>query len=259
MERYQQLLYYLRQAGPIAVAFSGGVDSTLLLKAAHDALGDQAVGITVTGPMQFRRELAEARNLAALIGVRQLELRLDWSELTDLHHNPDDRCYRCKRRLLMLCRDAIPSGYTLCDGSTIDDLHAHRPGRRALAELAIASPLQAVGFAKDEVRSLSRQLGLPSWNKPAQSCLLTRFPHHTAITEDDLHRVETCEEALHDLQFRVVRVRCTGDIARLEFGADELAAAHTPAMQATIQAVCANAGFAQTVIEPSGYRSGSMD
>lgn len=259
MQPYSRLISHLQKSGPLAVAFSGGVDSTLLLKAAHDALGDQAIAITIDGPMQFRRELAEARNLAALIGVRQIEIPLYWPELTDLHLNPKDRCYRCKRRLFMRCRNASPADYTLCDGSTADDLHPHRPGHRALGELTVASPLQLLGYGKGDIRALSRELGLPSWDKPAQSCLLTRFPHNAAIRETDLQRVEACEEALHDLGFTVVRARCLGDTARLEFGADELPAACTPAMQAAIQALCAKAGFAEAIIDPSGYRSGNMD
>lgn len=259
MDLYQQLTTHLSQLAPVAVAFSGGVDSTLLAKAAHDAAGDHAIAITVNGPMQLRRELLEARELAALIGIRQIELQISWQELVELHTNPDDRCYRCKRTILARCRNKLPSGYQLCEGSTSDDLQAHRPGRRALEESGVKSPLQELGIGKLDIRSMSRHLGLPTWDKPAQSCLLTRFPHNTLITTESLQRVEACETALHQLDFKVVRVRSLGDLARLEFGADDLLQAQKPAIQTRILALCRQAGFREATIDPAGYRSGSMD
>ena len=259
MEPYQRLITQLQQLGPLAVAFSGGVDSTLLLRAAHQATGGQVLAITVDGPMQFRSELAEARKLAARIGVQQLELPIGWHDLPGLATNPPDRCYHCKRFILSRCQKELPLGYQLCEGSTIDDLQAHRPGRRAVVELGVRSPLLEAGLGKADIRSISRQLALPTWDKPAQSCLLTRFPHDTLLAVADLQRVETCEEALHGLGFSMVRVRSLGTTARLEFIGEELAAAQLPAMTKKIVNVCNVAGFSVVLIDQAGYRSGSMD
>lgn len=266
MHHYQQLINHLRSIGPLAVAFSGGVDSTLLAKAAHDALGNRAIAITMHGPMQFKSELQAARDLAQQIGIRQIELQLDWHDLPTIHTNPADRCYLCKTSILKLCYGQLAScseagdSWSLVDGSNLDDLRAHRPGRRALQELAVASPLAELGFAKAEIRSLSRLLRLPTWDKPAQSCLLTRFPHATPLTARDLQRVETCEEGLHDLGLALVRVRCLGTAARLELGKQELATvAANPLLRKELERLCAEAGFAEVTIDPDGYRSGSMD
>lgn len=266
MQRYQQLINHLQSIGPLGVAFSGGVDSTLLAKAAHDALGDQAIAITINGPMQLRSELQTARTLAQQIGIRQIELQLTWHELPTIHANPPDRCYRCKHALLTLCQHQLAANsvdgvtWNLIDGSNLDDLQAHRPGRRALQELAVASPLAELGLDKAEIRHVSRQLGLPTWDKPAQSCLLTRFPHDTPITTQDLQRVEVCEEGLRGRGLALVRVRSLGTMARLELGNQELATVTAnPLLLKAIEELCAEAGFSKVVVDPSGYRSGSMD
>lgn len=260
--RYSKLAQYLGQYSALAVAFSGGVDSTLLLKAAYDALGDRALAITIDGPMHHRRELDEARQLATIIGVRQTVLKLGWDDLPGLEDNPLDRCYRCKQAIITCCRRylaTVPGTWPLVEGSTTDDLKAHRPGRRALAELQVGSPLQACGWSKEMVRSASRELGLPTADKPAQSCLLTRFPHDMSLTVADLRRVETCEEQLHDLGYRLLRVRSIGDTARLEFAVDELATAQRPDRTEQIVSLCRQAGFTTVTIDPAGYCSGSMD
>jgi len=266
MPHYQQLINHLQGMSPLAVAFSGGVDSTLLAKAAHDALGDRAIAITINGPMQFRGELDTARELAQQIGIRQIELQLDWAGLPELHTNPPDRCYRCKSSIIKLCLRQLASlfgadhSWSLVDGSNLDDLLAHRPGRRALQELAVGSPLAELGFDKAEIRSVSRRLGLPGWDRPAQSCLLTRFPHTRPLTDTDLRRAESCEEKLHNMGLHLVRARCLNDRVRLELGQQELATvAANPLLRKNIAAVCAEAGFSELVIDPAGYRSGSMD
>jgi len=266
MPHYQQLITHLQDMSPLAVAFSGGVDSTLLVKAAHDALGDRAIAITINGPMQFRGELDTARELAQQIGIRQIELQLDWAGLPELHTNPPDRCYRCKHTLLSLCRRQLASiaaaggTWNLVDGSNLDDLQTHRPGRRALQELAVGSPLAELGFDKAKIRAISRQLGLPGWDRPAQSCLLTRFPHTRPLTDTDLRRVESCEEKLHNMGLHLVRARCLNDGLRLELGQQELATVTAnPLLRKSIAEICAAAGFSGLVIDPAGYRSGSMD
>ena len=266
MDDYNRLISHLQPLAPLAVAFSGGVDSSLLLKASHDAVGDQALAITIDSPLQFRQELADAALLASQIGVRQLVLPFDPDTVPGLMHNPPERCYLCKHALLsrciaeLSCRTLPPATpWTLLDGSTTDDLLAHRPGSRALKELGVRSPLQELGLDKATIRTLSRQHGLPTWNKPAQSCLMTRFAHGSPVSAADLRRVESCEEALHGLGFTVVRVRSLGTIARIEVHNEELAALTVPAVQEAVESLCKKAGFSRVMIDPAGYRSGSMD
>ena len=245
---------------PVAVAFSGGVDSSLLLKVAHDTLGERCVAVTVDAPYHFRQELADAACLARQLGVIQLLIPFAPATIPNLMNNPTDRCYLCKKALLNLCRTAlIPAPWSLVDGSTLDDQTAHRPGLRALKELGIRSPLAEAGFTKQDVRNLSLQLGLSSWEKPAQSCLLTRFPHDQTITEADLQRVEWCEQKIKALGFSMVRVRSVGTIARLEFEVGELAQARLPDLLDQIETICRATGFGEVLLDPLGYRSGSMD
>lgn len=263
MIHYRRLKTILTRSAPLAVAFSGGVDSTLLLKAAHDTLGERCCAITVDAPYHFRQEQEEAARFARQIGVRHLIIPFDPTTVPDLFNNPPERCYLCKQALLKNCFNALqalpPSHWNLADGSTCDDQKAHRPGSRALAELGVRSPLAEVGFGKQDVRLLSRQLELPNWDRPAQSCLLTRFPHHTNITLQALQQVEQAETAIKGLGFSVVRVRSLGTMARLEFEKGELAQAKLPGVCDQLEAICRNAGFTEVSLDPAGYRSGSMD
>lgn len=263
MIQYQRLKAILTRSTPLAVAFSGGVDSTLLLKVAHDTLGNRCCAITVDAPYHFRQELDDAARFARQIGVRHLIIPFDPAAVPDLFNNPPQRCYLCKQALLKDCFNALhalpPSHWNLADGSTCDDQKAHRPGSRALAELGVLSPLTEAGFSKQDVRLLSRRLELPDWDRPAQSCLLTRFPHHTNITPQALQQVEQTETAVRKLGFSVVRVRNLGAVARLEFEKEELAQAKLPEVRDQLEAICRKNGFAEVILDPAGYRSGSMD
>lgn len=254
--KQQQLHQILYHSAPLAIAFSGGVDSSLLLKVAYDLLGEQCQALTVDAPYHFRQELTDATALTRQLGIHHTILSFDPFSIPNLMNNPPERCYLCKRALLMICRTALPStAWTLADGSTQDDQTAYRPGRKALEELAVRSPLAEAGFTKTDVRELSRSLGLPTWDKPAQSCLLTRFLHDQPISNSDLTQVEVCETALKELGFKVVRLRSIKGIARLETEEGELATAKFP----TIEAICRTAGFSKLEIDPAGYRCGSMD
>jgi len=244
---------------PLAVAFSGGVDSSLLLKVAHDRLKDRCSAVTVDAPYHFRQELADAVSLTTNLGIYHLLLFFDPAAIPGLMNNPPDRCYLCKHALLDLCRTTLLPAWTLIDGSTADDLQMHRPGRKALKDLGVRSPLAEAGFTKQDVRMLSRRLGLPTWNKPAQSCLLTRFPHNAMITADELVRVEHCEAEIKALGIRTIRVRSLGNLARLEFENGEQTQAMFSSLHQKIISLCRQAGFTQIEVDPAGYRSGSMD
>lgn len=265
LPKHQQLKELLAGTAPLAVAFSGGVDSTLLLKVAAEVLPESCCAVTVDAPYLFRQELAAATRLTCHLNVRHLMVPLTPELLPGLYRNPADRCYWCKNAMLTCCLAAVTErlrhegNWTLVDGSIADDQYSHRPGRQALAERQIRSPLAEVGFDKAEVRALSNELGLPNWDKPAQTCLLTRFPHNLNITAADLKRVEQAEEGLLALGFSVVRVRSIGTLARVECAPGVLATACFPGMAEKIKVVCQTAGFSDVLIDPTGYRSGSMD
>ncbi len=238
------------------MAFSGGVDSSLLLKVASESLGHDCIALTVDAPYHFRRELADASELASDLGVRHFVIPFDPDTVPGLMQNPEDRCYRCKKEMLRLCLKTVATGaFSLIDGSNMDDQNAHRPGLRALSELGVRSPLFEAGFSKADVRELSCILGLKQWDKPAQSCLLTRFPYNYSISQAELLRVERVESEIQKLGFRIVRVRSSGDMAKIECDkADE-----AQGLFEEIERICLEAGFSEIDIDPAGYRSGSMD
>ncbi len=238
------------------MAFSGGVDSTLLLRVARDIRGADCCAVTAIAPYHLRQELDEATQLADQFNIQHLRCPFDPATVPGLLNNPPERCYLCKKALLARCRTGLPPGaWTLVDGSTLDDRSDHRPGLRAVAELGVRSPLAEAGLTKQSVREISRRLGLSTWNKPAQSCLLTRFPHNHRIEPPALRRVEAAETALIGLTLGTVRVRSLGNRARVECELLERAISLAP----QITAACLAAGFETVEIDPAGYRSGSMD
>lgn len=252
-----RLIEHLRAIGPAAVAFSGGADSSLLVALAREAYGDEALALTVAAPQMALWELEEARQLARSLGVRHRVVELPL--LPAIRDNPPERCYLCKRALFReLLSVAALAGITrLLDGTNRDDLGDHRPGLRALAELGVLSPLADCGLTKSDVRALSRRLGLPTWDKPAYACLLTRLPHGSPVTEGTLRQIEAAERHLIDLGYRGVRVRTHGDLARIEIDPEQHPSLLTQAGAITAQ--LQRLGYRHVTLDLLGYRSGSMN
>ena len=257
LEHLERILAGLESA---VVAFSGGVDSSLLLAVAVKVLGERALAVTATSETYPERELVEARALAGQLGARHREIVSEELDIPEFKHNPRNRCYYCKKELFGKLRTvADQEGLShVLDGTNIDDLGDHRPGRQAAAELGVRSPLEEAEFTKDDIRQLSRLLNLPSWDKPAFACLSSRFPYGTSITPERVSQVGRAEDALRGLGFRVLRVRYHDTVARLELGPEEFALASGPLREDVISLVRA-AGFVYVALDLQGYRTGAMN
>ena len=241
------------------VAFSGGVDSTFLAAMAARALGARALAVTATSPTFPKRERDEAVDLARRIGIRHRLVESHELDIPGYTDNPIDRCYHCKAELFGILQGIAREENLahVLDGSNADDLGDYRPGRQALLELRVRSPLLELGFTKAEIREASRAMGLPTADKPPYACLASRFPYGAKITVAALAAVERAEDALRDLGFRQVRVRAHGEIARIEVDPADLrrAAEIGPEIAARVTA----AGFRYVTLDLRGYRTGSMN
>ncbi len=256
--RLQQII---RDCGSLAIGFSGGVDSALLLHVAHDVLGDRVLAVTEASELHPAAELEEARALAGEIGARLAVIGSDPLGCDRIASNPPDRCYHCKRRIFERIADvAREHGIeTVADGTNADDATAHRPGLRAAAELGVIRPLHDAGLTKQDIRDLSRELGLPTWDKPAYACLATRFPYGRRLDPAVLKMVERAEAFLHDLGFRQCRVRHHGEIARIEVEPDRICEVASPEVAGRIAEHLRALGFSYVALDLAGYRSGSFD
>lgn len=242
------------------IGFSGGVDSTLLFAVAAEVLGDRALAVTATSKTYPERELNEARELALQIGGRHLVVESEELDIPEFRHNPRNRCYYCKKELFGKLRAiAAQEGLEhVLDGTNVDDAGDHRPGRTAAAELQVRSPLEEAGFTKQDIRDLSRDMGLPTWDKPAFACLSSRFPYGTAITPERVGQVGIAEESLRGLGFRTLRVRYHGTVARIELGEDEFERA-TGTLRNDVVKLVKAAGFTYVALDLQGYRTGAMN
>lgn len=258
--KLHRLRALLTELGSVVVAYSGGIDSTFVLKVAHDQLGEKAFGITAVSPTFPLLELEAAKKVAQEIGARHETVHTDQLAIDDFVKNDADRCFHCKTDLYQLLgtvRQRKTAAYIL-DGTNLDDLGDDRPGMKAARELGVRSPLVEVELSKTDIRILAKELGLSNWDKPAAACLSSRIPRGMPITLEKLNRVEQAEAVLQREGLRHFRVRNHGDIARIEVASNDLPWLIEPTRCTRITARLKELGFQFVTVDLDGYRPGGV-
>lgn len=260
-QKLEHLKAYIGSLGSAAVAFSGGVDSTFLLAVAHEVLNDQVIAVTAQSCSFPERELKEAKEFCKTHGIRHEICKSEELEIDGFSQNPPNRCYLCKHELFekigaLAKREGLNA---VCEGSNMDDNGDYRPGLKAVAELGVKSPLREAELSKEEIRALSKEMGLPTWNKQSFACLSSRFVYGETISEEKLKMVDQAEQLLLDYGFHQVRVRIHDMLARIEVLPEEFDRLMEDAVRTDIVQKFKSYGFTYVTMDLSGYRTGSMN
>src|SRR5215472_10417617 len=259
--KLESLRETFRAMRSVMVAFSGGVDSSFVLRVAHDTIGERMLALTTTSPTMPHDDRLNAIEIARALGVRHVMVESNELEIAGYARNPVNRCYLCKHNLFSVCEEkAVELGFDeIVDGLNLDDLHDYRPGMQAATEKRVRHPLVEAGMTKANIRELSHAMGLPTWDRPASPCLSSRFPYGTEITPEGLAKVAAGEKLLHSMGFAVARVRYHGDVARLELEQSAIARVFEPAIRDTVEREFSKIGFRFVAIDLKGFRSGSLN
>ncbi len=260
LAKEKRLKEYLQEQGPVVIAFSGGVDSTYLLKVAQEVLGDRVLAVTAKASAFSERDLREAIEFCRQEGIAHRVMEIDEMEIPGFAENPPDRCYICKKGIFgEILRIADEQGlHRVAEGSNLSDLGDYRPGMRAIREMRVLSPLREAGLYKKEIRALSEMRNLPTWSKPSAACLASRFVYGETITREKLRMVEAGENVLSDMGFRQLRVRMHGEnLARIEVEEEQLP--QLLAVRREVLAAFQRIGYTYVTMDMKGYRTGSMN